>query len=38
MAGDPVAAREAYLRAGRATASLPEQHYLAMRAASLRDA
>jgi RNA polymerase sigma factor (sigma-70 family) len=35
LAGDPVAARESYQRAGRMTASLPEQHYLALRAARL---
>jgi RNA polymerase sigma factor (sigma-70 family) len=34
-AGDPVAARESYLRAARMTASLPEQRYLALRAARL---
>jgi RNA polymerase sigma factor (sigma-70 family) len=34
-AGEPVAARESYLLAARMTASLPEQHYLARRAASL---
>jgi len=35
LAGDPAAAREAYLRAARATASLPEQRYLALHAARL---
>ncbi len=35
LAGDPVAAREAYLRAARRTASIPEQRYLALRAARL---
>jgi RNA polymerase sigma factor (sigma-70 family) len=35
MAGEPVAARESYLRAARMTASLPEQRYLALRAARL---
>jgi RNA polymerase sigma factor (sigma-70 family) len=34
-AGDPVAARESYLRAAAATASLPEQRYLTVRAARL---
>ena len=34
-AGDPVAARESYLRAARRTASLPEQRYLTLRAARL---
>ena len=34
-AGDPVAARESYLRAARLTASAPEQRYLALRAARL---
>jgi RNA polymerase sigma factor (sigma-70 family) len=37
LAGDPVAARESYLRAGRRTASVPEQRYLALRAARLND-
>jgi predicted RNA polymerase sigma factor len=37
QAGDLVAARESYLRAAKATASLPEQHYLTLRAAGLRD-
>jgi RNA polymerase sigma factor (sigma-70 family) len=37
LAGDPVAARESYLRAARMTASLPEQRYLALRAARLGD-
>ena len=35
LAGEPDAAREAYLRAARLTASLPEQHYLTLRAARL---
>jgi RNA polymerase sigma factor (sigma-70 family) len=35
MAGEPIAAREAYLRAARMTASLPEQRYLGLRAARL---
>jgi RNA polymerase sigma factor (sigma-70 family) len=35
-AGDIVAARESYLRAARMTASLPEQRYLALRAARLQ--
>jgi len=35
-AGDPVAARESYLRAARMTASLPEQRYLTLRAAQLQ--
>jgi RNA polymerase sigma factor (sigma-70 family) len=35
-AGDPVAARESYLQAARMTASLPEQRYLALRAARLQ--
>ncbi|MBA3279894.1 MAG: sigma-70 family RNA polymerase sigma factor [Geodermatophilaceae bacterium] len=35
LAGDPAAARESYLRAARATASLPEQRYLALHAARL---
>jgi RNA polymerase sigma factor (sigma-70 family) len=35
LAGDMVAARESYQRAARMTASLPEQHYLALRAARL---
>jgi RNA polymerase sigma factor (sigma-70 family) len=34
-AGDTAAAREAYLRAARMTASLPEQRYLTLRAARL---
>jgi len=34
-AGDTTAARESYLRAGRMTASLPEQRYLTLRAARL---
>jgi RNA polymerase sigma factor (sigma-70 family) len=36
LAGDPHAARESYRRAARMTASVPEQRYLAMRAARLR--
>jgi RNA polymerase sigma factor (sigma-70 family) len=36
QAGDTAAARAAYLRAARMTASLPEQRYLALRAARLR--
>ena len=35
LAGDTPAARESYQRAARATASLPEQQYLALRAARL---
>jgi RNA polymerase sigma factor (sigma-70 family) len=35
LAGDPVAAREAYRRAARMAASIPEQRYLALRAARL---
>jgi RNA polymerase sigma factor (sigma-70 family) len=35
-AGDAAAAREAYLRAARMTASVPEQRYLTLRAARLR--
>lgn len=35
MAGDPSAARRAYLRAARRTASVPEQRYLSLRAAQL---
>ena len=35
LAGDDVAARESYLRAARMTASIPEQRYLALRAARL---
>ncbi|HLZ29007.1 MAG TPA: DUF6596 domain-containing protein [Chloroflexota bacterium] len=35
LAGDAVEARAAYLRAARMTASLPEQRYLALRAARL---
>jgi RNA polymerase sigma factor (sigma-70 family) len=35
LAGDVVGARESYQRAARMTASVPEQHYLALRAASL---
>lgn len=34
-AGDTVAARQSYLRAARMTASVPEQRYLALRAARL---
>jgi hypothetical protein len=34
-AGDPIAARDSYLRAARRTASLPEQRYLTLRAARL---
>jgi predicted RNA polymerase sigma factor len=37
MAGDPAGARAAYLRAARTTASLPEQHYLSVRAARLSE-
>jgi RNA polymerase sigma factor (sigma-70 family) len=37
LAGDEVAARAAYQRAARMTASVPEQRYLALRAARLRD-
>jgi RNA polymerase sigma factor (sigma-70 family) len=36
LAGDPVAARESYQRAARMTASLPEQRYLALKAARLK--
>ncbi|MGA9161303.1 MAG: DUF6596 domain-containing protein [Actinomycetota bacterium] len=36
LAGDRVAARESYRRAARMTASVPEQRYLALRAARLR--
>jgi predicted RNA polymerase sigma factor len=36
MAGERAAAREAYLRAARMTASIPEQRYLGLRAARLR--
>jgi RNA polymerase sigma factor (sigma-70 family) len=36
LAGEPHAARESYRRAARMTASVPEQRYLAMRAARLR--
>ena len=36
QAGDLVAARESYQRAARMTASLPEQRYLALRAARLK--
>ncbi len=35
-AGDTVEARESYVRAARRTASVPEQRYLALRAARLR--
>lgn len=35
LAGDTVAARDAYQRAARMTANIPEQHYLALRAARL---
>jgi predicted RNA polymerase sigma factor len=35
-AGENVAARESYLRAARMTASVPEQRYLTLRAARLR--
>jgi RNA polymerase sigma factor (sigma-70 family) len=35
LAGDPAAARESYLRAARMTGSIPEQRYLALRAARL---
>jgi predicted RNA polymerase sigma factor len=35
LAGEPEAAREAYLRAARMTASVPEQRYLSLRAAQL---
>ena len=35
-AGEPAAARAAYLKAARMTASEPEQRYLALRAARLR--
>jgi RNA polymerase sigma factor (sigma-70 family) len=35
LAGDTVAARESYRRAARMTASVPEQRYLALRAARL---
>ena len=37
LAGDTTAARESYLRAARMTASIPEQRYLALRAARLTD-
>jgi RNA polymerase sigma factor (sigma-70 family) len=36
LAGDTAAARESYLQAARMTASVPEQRYLALRAARLR--
>jgi predicted RNA polymerase sigma factor len=35
LAGDAVAARDAYRRAAKMTASTPEQRYLALRAARL---
>ena len=35
LAGDLTAARESYQRAARMTASIPEQRYLALRAARL---
>jgi hypothetical protein len=35
LAGDAVAARESYQRAARVAASIPEQRYLALRAARL---
>jgi RNA polymerase sigma factor (sigma-70 family) len=35
LAGDPQAARESYQRAARMTASVPEQRYLALRAARM---
>jgi RNA polymerase sigma factor (sigma-70 family) len=38
QAGDAAAARESYLRAATATASVPEQRYLALRAARLTGA
>ena len=37
QAGNPAAARDAYERAARATASRPEQRYLTVRAAALRE-
>ena len=37
LAGDRAAARDAYLRAARRAGSLPEQRYLALRAAQLTD-
>jgi len=37
MAGDPVAARDAYLAAARQTTSLPQQRYLHAQAARLAD-
>lgn len=37
LAGDTAAARAAYHRAARMTASIPEQRYLALRAAELND-
>jgi RNA polymerase sigma factor (sigma-70 family) len=36
LAGDTAAAHDSYQRAARMTASVPEQHYLALRAARLR--
>jgi predicted RNA polymerase sigma factor len=35
QAGDTVTAREGYLRAAKMTASVPERHYLELRAATL---
>ena len=35
LAGDAAAARDSYQRAARMTASVPEQRYLALRAARL---
>jgi predicted RNA polymerase sigma factor len=35
LSNDPVAARTAYRRAARMTASIPEQRYLSLRAARL---
>jgi len=37
LAGDPLGARHAYLRAARMTASLPEQRHLTLRAARLTE-
>ena len=37
QAGDTAAGRDAYLRAAKLTASLPEQRYLELRAAQLHD-
>ena len=37
LAGEPGAAREAYLRAARMTSSVPEQRYLTLQAAKLGD-